>query len=193
MRTSTRHTLALTATATAPNTNNNTNNNRYSCGASLVTDQLVVSAAHCYASMSGSGGLHSWVSIRARVGTETVYEERNVTCVKLHENYSPFTYANDIAMLKLESPISAAYTPVELATSDVSTAGSDFLIAGWGTTSQQSADDDAVVQTEASVLQIAVTSTITKEECLAVYVTSTHTQTLSHSRTCICLTARERA
>ena len=82
---------------------------RYTCGASLVTDQLLISAAHCFAATDGSGGLFPYTRIVARVGTETEWVEEEVTCVKLHESYSAFTYMNDIAILKLANPVPATY------------------------------------------------------------------------------------
>jgi trypsin len=113
--------------------------NSYTCGASLVSDDLLISAAHCFAAASG-GGLTEYTSITAKIGVidttqpsspTHVYETREVVCVKLHPDYSAFTFANDLAMLKLDSALPSTYVPVETAGAGVDQSG-DFLVAGWG-------------------------------------------------------------
>eukprot|EP00038_Savillea_parva_P030784 m.80258 g.80258 ORF g.80258 m.80258 type:complete len:723 (-) comp9339_c0_seq1:232-2400(-) len=149
----------------------------YTCGASLITDELLLSAAHCFAS-DGMTTLHPFTTITAKIGVidtsagvsaEHQFETREVICTYLHEEYSPFTFANDIAVLKLASPVSAAYVPVTTAGPNADQSGDDFLVAGWGGTVQDDLSDENLVQQYPNVLQIGATSSITQAECVAVY------------------------
>lgn len=119
----------------------------YECGASLIAEDLLLSAAHCFAAESGIG-VKAYNSITARIGiidleeaasVDHPYETRDVICVKLHQDYSPLTFANDLVMLKLESPVPSAYVPVQMAAPNLDQSGDDFLVAGWGGNQQESA------------------------------------------------------
>jgi len=74
-------------------------------------------------------GSHSTVKVE-------MYEKTfNISQLIMHEDYDEDTIANDVALIKLNEPISysAHVMPVCLDREDVPT-GTDCIITGWGTT-----------------------------------------------------------
>ncbi|TRY94764.1 hypothetical protein DNTS_021633 [Danionella cerebrum] len=100
------------------------------CGASLINERWVVSAAHCYVSadrLTVHLGEHS---ITVEEGTEQrIGAEKVIT----HPKYNDFTYDNDFMLIKLKEPavFNPFVQPIPLATSCSST-GEECLVSGWG-------------------------------------------------------------
>uniref|UniRef100_A0A667WZA6 Peptidase S1 domain-containing protein n=1 Tax=Myripristis murdjan TaxID=586833 RepID=A0A667WZA6_9TELE len=104
------------------------------CGGSLINREWVMSAAHCFSSSSVSGwrvslGRQSLQGNNPNQVTQTVAE------IILHPNYDSDTSDNDIALLRLSSPVKFTdyIRPVCLAASDsVFNNGTDSWVTGWG-------------------------------------------------------------
>lgn len=139
----------------------------HTCGASLVSPTILISAAHCFQDASGIRysdpntwtaylGLHN----QAARTTSSDVVERKIKKLLAHRGFNDYTYDNDIAYLELESPVT--YTdfiqPICIPESSrIFPVGKSIWVTGWGALTEGGSG--------ATVLQKAEIRIINQTEC----------------------------
>lgn len=148
------------------------------CGGSIYSDIIIVTAAHCLQSVSTNvlkvrAGSSYWNNGGQLVGVHSF---------RRHEEYNPRTKINDIAVIRLSSPLSMGPN-VKLITLATSIPAADALagVTGWGSTAYGSVS----LSTQ---LQYVTVKIITQAACAS----ATYGYGENVQRTMLCAAAKDK-
>jgi trypsin len=107
-------------------------NGQHSCGGSIIAADTILTAGHCI-----SGDIYSATIVAGIIGLNEGGQRKRVVSASVHPAYDPQVIANDVAVLRLDSPFNLQPGEVEIISlrqRDVSP-GETLTLSGWGLTS----------------------------------------------------------
>ncbi|XP_050311500.1 trypsin-1 isoform X2 [Anthonomus grandis grandis] len=129
---------------------------RFQCGASLVSESYVITAAHCVRKLKRS-------KIRVILGdhdmsttADVPAKMRAVSAIIRHRNFDTDTYNHDIALLKLRKKVdfSSSIRPICLP-ANRDPAGKVGTVVGWGRTSEGGSLPNVVQEVQVPILTLS--------------------------------------
>ncbi|XP_020802541.1 trypsin alpha-like [Drosophila serrata] len=118
-------------------------NGGHSCGGSIYSSYIIVTAAHCLQSVSAS-------SLKVRAGSSYWNSGGtlvNVAAFRNHEGYNPSTMVNDIAVIRLSSSLGFTSSIKAIGLANYNPAnGALATVSGWGTQSSGSSSIPSQLQ-----------------------------------------------
>ncbi|XP_024945953.1 transmembrane protease serine 9 [Cephus cinctus] len=130
---------------------------QFHCGASLVTNDYVLTAAHCVRRLKRSKIRVVLGDYDQYVNTDGVAVMRAVSSVIRHRNFDTNSYNHDVALLKLRKPVKFTKTikPVCLPQYGTDPAGKEGTVVGWGRTTEGGVLPGVVHEVQVPILSLS--------------------------------------
>ena len=114
-------------------------NGEHVCGASLIADNYVITAAHCVYGIVRNISILSIVAGTnyLSAASSANVQRRTVQQIQIHPNYDPFFYKNDVALLRFaalstSSDTNLAFICLPAYDQDPFQTNTDLVAIGWG-------------------------------------------------------------
>ncbi|XP_051508140.1 complement factor D-like [Myxocyprinus asiaticus] len=131
-------------------------NGKHECGGFLISNQWVMSAAHCFQDGRASG-VQAVLGAHSLSTAEDTKQTIDVSAVYNHPDFSLSNYDNDIALLKLETPITESYAAKPLKFQREGGVdpekGAAVDTAGWGSLNNLGGRPDKLQELSITVLE----------------------------------------
>jgi len=133
------------------------------CGGTLINDRYIVTASHCVDGQTAKGIIILLNEEDFLISSETVGGTQRVGVEKIimHPNYSRRNVDNDIALIKLDTPVrlgpGSPLVPACLpANNDNDFNGQIATVAGWGTTQEGGRVSESLQKVEVPIITNAI-------------------------------------
>ncbi|MGH0186274.1 UNVERIFIED_CONTAM: hypothetical protein FKN15_020685 [Acipenser sinensis] len=136
----------------------------HTCGASIISERWLVSAAHCFPTTNLDWLTYSGLYTQLDYSSA---ESRKLKSITVHPNYNPFTFDNDVAVLELSDPLEFSSTVYPLCLPDAThtfPAGKSCFVTGWGALAESGPLANILQKAEVKIINDTVCDTVMSGE-----------------------------